>query len=255
MQVVKIVDDEMFKYGNRKRALICFTRIPQPKTTKTRLEDILTPQECAELQWAMLRDVAEACHECGADVYVAYSVNDKVQFEEEKCHKEVNNGLIRLREIFAYAEGFFLQKGGDLGEKMKNAISTVIDLKYDNCILIGSDIPEITGEYIDMAFEILEKTENDIVITPTSDHGYCLIGMKKVWGSIFDGKVYGSGEVCEDACDAAREEGKKVAVLPKMRDVDTCEDIVMLNRYEESGCEHTIAFLRLIEDNSDCILK
>ena len=56
-----------------KRAVICFTRIPKPGVTKTRLLPILSGQQCAELHTAFLRDLSVAYGKLDADLFVAYT--------------------------------------------------------------------------------------------------------------------------------------------------------------------------------------
>ena len=60
---------------------------------------------------------------------------------------------------------------------MKNAIGIVLRMGYEKVILIGTDIPQIHPETLKNAFDNLGG--KDIVIHPTFDGGYYLIGMKK----------------------------------------------------------------------------
>ena len=89
------------------RAVICFTRAPVPGRTKTRLMPLLSGEACAELHAAFLRDVARACRETGAAVYVAYTPE---------------GGRGPLADIFPFARGLFPQEGADLGQRMAAAM-------------------------------------------------------------------------------------------------------------------------------------
>ena len=79
--------------------------------------------------------------------------------------------LIKFRSFsYNYKKNVYLQKGHNLGEKIWHVRSFI----KDRFVLIGSDIPEIKFEYLNYAFQIL-KTK-DVVIGPTYDNGFWLIG-------------------------------------------------------------------------------
>ena len=100
------------------RAVICFTRAPVPGQTKTRLMPLLSGEACAELHAAFLRDVARACRETGAAVYVAYTPE---------------GGRGPLVDIFPFARGLFPQEGADLGQRMAAAMDRVLALGHSPC--------------------------------------------------------------------------------------------------------------------------
>ena len=56
-----------------KRAVICFTRVPVPGKTKTRLMPLLGGKNCARLHTAFLQDLADVYRQLDADLFVAYA--------------------------------------------------------------------------------------------------------------------------------------------------------------------------------------
>ena len=56
-----------------RRAVICFTRVPRPGVTKTRLLPVLSPKQCAALHTAFLKDLARVYRELDAALFVAYA--------------------------------------------------------------------------------------------------------------------------------------------------------------------------------------
>ena len=56
-----------------KKAVIIFTRIPEPGKTKTRMMPHLTARQCAVLHSCFLKDITAQCKECGADLFVSYT--------------------------------------------------------------------------------------------------------------------------------------------------------------------------------------
>ena len=56
-----------------KRAVIIFTRVPEPGKTKTRMMPHLSPVQCARLHTCFLKDIVMECRNGGADVFVSYT--------------------------------------------------------------------------------------------------------------------------------------------------------------------------------------
>ncbi len=195
-----------------KNALIVFTREPVPGKTKTRLMPYYTPEQCAELHLCFLRDISREMKHglIGEDMFICYTGGEPVF----------------LRKTFSYAADFFEQTGEGLGIRMENAISHVLELGYDKCVLIGTDIPEIQAETIRNAFDALDG--NDIVVGPTTDGGYYLIGMKEVRHEAFDVKLYGIGTVYEETVSLMEKAGLTVATVDTYSDIDEREDIADL---------------------------
>lgn len=196
-----------------KNALICFTRVPVPGHTKTRLMPLLTGEQCAALHTAFLQDISEACREYGCDTFVCYEERD---------------GWQSLWELFPYAKGMLPQRGGGLGERMYNGISEVLSAGYDGCVLIGTDIPELTAEHIGSGFDALSHA--DVALGATEDGGYYLIGMKKPERALFEGQKYGTGSVYQNTAAVAAAAGLSLAPAPMCRDVDTPEDLIELKK-------------------------
>lgn len=191
-----------------KKAMICFTRVPQPGETKTRLMGLLTGEQCAKLHTAFLRDLAMVYEKVEADLYVAYTEDPAWEM---------------LKEIFPYAFDFFPQAGADLGEKMYHALKVVLELGYDAVILTGADLPRLTAAHLESAFAALEIA--DVVFGPTSDGGYYLVGMKQPCKAVFENQQYGGATVLENTVAAANGAGLAVALATDCDDVDTPEDL------------------------------
>ena len=177
-----------------KDAVICFTRVPVPGHTKTRLMPLLAKEQCAELHTAFLYDTSEVCGEFGCDTFICF---------------EEGAGWQALRGIFPYAVSMLPQRGYGLGERMYNAIRSVLAMGYGKCVLIGSDIPEITAAHLQSGFDALESA--DVTLGPTEDGGYYLVGMKKPNKAVFEKQEYGTDSVYDNAVAAVKE-----AALPRL---------------------------------------
>ena len=191
-----------------KNALICFTRVPRPGVTKTRLLPVLTPEQCANLHWAFLRDLAEVYRRVDAHLFVAYTPDENWE---------------ALKPVFPTARDFFPQEGVDLGQKMYNAIARVLGLGYESVVLTGADLPLLEPRHLLGGFSALENA--DLAMGPTSDGGYYLIGMKQPRREVFSISGYGGSSVYERTVSAAENAGLSVAAAPVCDDVDTPEDL------------------------------
>lgn len=201
-----------------KNALIIFTRVPVAGQTKTRLMPYLTGEECKSLHESFLKDLFCKVKAVNADVFVFFTPEDK-------------EGLLREtvgEEIVGVA-----QHGQDLGERMKNAIGMVLKKGYEKAVLIGTDIPQIEAETLEQAFISLD--DNDIVIHPTYDGGYYLIGMKKEYESIWKIERYGTNTVIEDTLSHMKREELLVAVGKQYYDIDDRDDLMSLYKDIEKG--------------------
>ena len=189
-------------------ALILFTRVPIPGMTKTRLMPFLTGEECAKVHTCFVKDIYAKAKEVNADVFVFYTPRDK----KEILKKELDDEAVYLP-----------QYGDDLGERMKNAIGICLRMGYEKVLLMGTDIPQIHPETLRDAFENLNK--KDIVIHPTFDGGYYLIGMKKEYDSIWQVERYGTNTVIYDTLQHMKRERLLTSVGQMYYDVDDKEDL------------------------------
>lgn len=208
-----------------RKAVICFTRVPKPGVTKTRLQGLLSPAQCAGLHWAFLRDLARIYGKIDADLFL--------------CHTP-DPDWAALREVFP-AAGFYPQHGEGLGGKMNNALNHVLALGYDAVVLTGADLPAMTAAHLQSGFDALNGA--DIALGPTGDGGYYLVGVKAPAPYLFENQTYGAGNVFENTVSAARAAGASVGTARPCDDVDTPEDLRALRLAPDS---HTAAFLHEI---------
>ncbi len=107
------------------------------------------------------------------------------------------------------------QGKGDLGQRMSRAFDQGIR------ILVGTDIPGMTAGYVEGALDALACA--DVVLGPTEDGGYCLIGMNSAHPELFDGIDWGTDSVLASTLHAARD--LRVRLLDELWDVDEVDDL------------------------------
>lgn len=208
----------------RDRVIIFFTRIPELGKIKTRLEPFLTKELCVELQTAFIKDIYNNIKTMGIDIIISYSSM---------------GDLDTLRNIVDKDVKFIKQEGNDIGEKMHNSISFSLK-QYNRAVLIGSDLPLLNKKDIELAFNILE--EKDLVISPTYDGGYYLIGMKEENPDIFKMK-YSTSSVFEETLDRIQSIGLSYGKGNIQLDIDDKNDFISLHKVlkenDSTSCDNT----------------
>lgn len=202
------------------RALILMTRVPVPGRTKTRLMKILSGEECAELHKSFLMDLFNVFELIRNDIDIYLTYTPEASFSLMKNY------------IPSYIK-CFPQQGKDLGEKMLNSFRYLHKKGYTKVALIGADIPQIQPSDIRESFEILENC--DIVLGPTIDGGYYLIGMDNVYKDLFEDKLkWGNKSVLEGTIDIANGLNLEIGFTNKLRDIDTKEDLLVFMKEIEN---------------------
>jgi len=191
-----------------KEKIILFTRVPKEGTTKTRLYNFVQPKQAVEIQTKLLKKNYKLLSGLNKELFVFHDGNER--------DNEFMNSIIP-------ADKFFYQRGENLGDKMYNAIKDVIE-DGDKVILLGSDIANLSQNIIDMAFKNLNTV--DIVINPSEDGGYFLIGMKKPIKEVFDLPSYGDNTVLENLITVIKNKNLSYYIGEVGLDVDTREDLL-----------------------------
>jgi rSAM/selenodomain-associated transferase 1 len=113
-----------------------------------------------------------------------------------------------------------VQSGEDLGERMLNAFKQTSE--YDKKIIIGSDCPGITVDLIDQAYTALDY--HDVVIGPSKDGGYYLLGMNSLVPEIFKSIPWSTDQVLTETVRVLQNKRLLYKLLPTLADVDTLAD-------------------------------
>ena len=199
-----------------KNKIIFFTRVPKVGTTKTRLYDFVSPENAIEIQKKLMKINYSILKESGEELVVYH--------DGKNCDDNTMKDILENRE-FSY------QEGRTLGDKMYNAIAQELKTS-DKVILLGSDIYNLKKDMINIAFEKLDNF--DVVINPSIDGGYFLIGMKKAIKEVFDLPSYGDNSVLENLLAVCKERKLSYYLGEGGLDIDTKEDLLLA----ETGYEN-----------------
>jgi glycosyltransferase A (GT-A) superfamily protein (DUF2064 family) len=117
---------------------------------------------------------------------------------------------------------------------MLNAFKKVSHLGMKKICLIGSDFYRLESEILDQAFEHLDQ--KDVVLGPSSDGNYYLVGTKTLLPDLFTNKSWGTSTVLDDTLDTLDKLQLTSALLPQLDDVDEMDDLLktdILTRLKE----------------------
>jgi len=212
----------------KKSSLIIFVRYPVKRKVKTRLA----------------RDTNDEFS------YDFYKICTEEIIKQARGLKSFNKylfytGAEEKEKIMSWAGPKFLyalQEGNNLGSRMLNAFELVFSHYAGKAIIIGSDIPDINPDIIYEADKQLDNA--DIVIGPSEDGGYYLLGMKKVYKELFENIDWSSNSVYNSTVETANKLNLKTIELKMLRDIDTKRDLdEWLNDAAENPLKRTIKSL------------
>ena len=115
---------------------------------------------------------------------------------------------------------------------------------YGKICLIGTDCPGISSSDILRTFELLGKSE--LVLGPSRDGGYYLIGLSVFRPELFGGIAWGTDGVLSETLGIARSLGIGYGLLSVRTDID---EIAGIERYisENPGTDLSSAFVKILQ--------
>ncbi len=194
--------------------VVMMAKAPVPFQVKTRLCPELTPMQAAELSRLFIQDMVEEMSEIPREVAslaLAYAP------EEAEAH---------FTAMLPVSVPMFPQPEGELGERMAGIFERAFAEGYQQVIVVGSDLPDLSRVIVESALEALEQPERDLVLGPTPDGGYYLIGLKRRVPELFHDIPWSTGEVMERTLEKARGAGLSIAFVERWDDIDTYGDLV-----------------------------
>ena len=191
---------------NIKELLLIFVKNPQKGNVKTRLAKTVGDNQALAVYQALL----EHTHRITAPMDRPRQVWYSNTIDTNDCWEQ---GSFDKRQ----------QSGDNLGERMQHAFQQSFNHDFQKVVLIGSDCAQLTQAVIDQAFTALD--DNDVVIGPSEDGGYYLLGMRRFFGDLFAGIEWSTPTVFEETVGRVQSQGRSLELLPTLNDIDTEEDL------------------------------
>ncbi len=220
-------------------ALIVIAKAPVPGKSKTRLCPPCTPEQAARLAEAALADTLEAVAATAA-----------------------------VRRVLALdgVPGAWLPEGFEVivqrGDGLDQRLAAAFEDTGGPALLIGMDTPQVTPSLLTHAIDELLSPGTDAVLGPADDGGWWAMGLRVPDGRAVEGVPMSTGHTGRAQLRRLEELGRRVKMLPALRDIDRFTDAVdVAERLPGSMLHATLSeILRSADDGelawaSDRILK
>ena len=198
--------------NNRDCALVVMAKAPRLGLVKTRLARSLPLPAVIELYRCLLDDtVALAKSLDDVDVSIICPASDV-----EDLARATSNGI----RIVA-------QTGDGLAAGLTSVFAHFTEAGRRRIIAFNSDSPHLPASVLESAFATLETC--DVVVGPTHDGGYYLVGAKASHPGLFTGDGLGTTNAFEALLARARDLGLSVRLTDPFYDIDVAADLTQLD--------------------------
>src|SRR5713101_7690681 len=214
-------------------AVAAMTKVPGMTVVKSRLHASLGAERATELYRCFLLDRLDA-------LATLRDITGAVAFmppEAGALMQALAPPTLRLAR----------QRGADLGERLSNILTDLLDLGHIAALAVDSDSPTLPMAYVAEAATVLSGAKCDVVLGPCEDGGYYLVGLRCPQPALFEGIPWSTDAVFAMTLDKAHAQGLSVHVLPHWFDVDTESDLQRLHAEMTAGThspQRTYAFVR-----------
>lgn len=198
------------------------SKVPIPGLSKTRLSPPFTLKQCAFLSLVFLKDTLNTAAKIkDTDIFVFYAPKIKKRFFKQLLKKA------KLKN----------EEGKSLGDKLVFIFNSLFMKGYENIIVIPADCPDIPKNYLDLAFSTISKDSNTIIIGPSSDGAFYLIGANACNKDTINKHMididWSAGFSLKKLTNKFKKSNIPIYLLPEWHDIDTFPDII--NFLKRSG--------------------
>jgi rSAM/selenodomain-associated transferase 1 len=193
------------------RVLVIMAKAPRPGAVKTRLTPSLPLEAVTAFYRCLLDDTLELARSLGS-VEVAIM-----------CPESDVNELAHLAGSGACV---IAQKGEGLAAGLTSVFAHFAEDHQRRTIAFNSDSPHLPLSVLEDAFEMLAA--HDVVVGPTHDGGYYLVGAKAFHPTLFAHDGMGTSSALETLLSRARDLALSVGFAEPFYDVDVPEDLARL---------------------------
>lgn len=199
------------------KAVLVFAKPPRPGHVKTRLRSVLTARQAAELHLACVQDTARMVASAGG--YRKWLL--------------VAGRFAAARELARHAQlssrwCLGVQAGGDLGARLEFAFSSHFTAGVRKVVIVGTDTPWMGAERVLQALKLLDSA--DVVLGPTEDGGYYLVGARRLVPEMFRGIRWGTSQVFAQTLRALKAAQTRYRLLRRDFDLDRPADLECVAR-------------------------
>jgi rSAM/selenodomain-associated transferase 1 len=196
---------------NHNRTLVIMAKAPKPGMVKTRLTRSLPLAAVTALYSCLLGDtLALARSLTGVEVAIMCPSAD----------------VAELAGLAGNGVRVVAQKGEGLAAALTSVFAHFAKASRQRIIAFNSDSPHLPASVLENAFKVLAT--HDVVVGPTHDGGYYLVGAKRAHPALFDDDRMGSKSALEALLACARTLQLSVGFTDRFYDIDVPGDLTRL---------------------------
>jgi uncharacterized protein len=198
-------------HRNDTSTLVIMAKAPRPGMVKTRLAQRLPVEAVTELYRCLLDDTMALAHSLGTvEVAIMCPASD----------------VEELTRLARGAAGVVAQKGEGLAAGLTSVFAQFTAGGRQRVVAFNSDSPHLPVAILSSAFDTL--ADHDVVVGPTYDGGYYLVGAKAAHAALFDGDGMGTKSALEALLARARRLQLSVGFTDPFYDIDVEDDLTRL---------------------------
>jgi rSAM/selenodomain-associated transferase 1 len=210
--------------------VVIMAKEPKVGATKTRLCPPLNHQQSTELYEGMLLDTIALCGGLeGIDLGIAVTPAESVAYFERVSP----SGTLLLPV-----------EGADIGECLAVVIGRLLEMGYPGVLALNADGPTLPSKYISQAVSRLKN--HDVVLGPSEDGGYYLVGLKHMHTGIFEGIEWSTPRVLTQTLQQTIELDLSVSLLPEWFDIDSAADLERIQAEVDLLLPHLLVHTRRV---------
>jgi rSAM/selenodomain-associated transferase 1 len=229
---MKFSSERAVRSSSGDRVLVIMAKAPRPGEVKTRLAPGLSPEAVTAFYCCLLDDT----------LALARSLQmDNVEVAIMCPEADVNE----LAEVAGREVSVVAQKGVGLAAGLASVFAHFAGKHQRRVIAFNSDSPHLPPSILEAAFEMLAA--HDVVVGPTHDGGYYLVGAKASHPTLFAGDGMGTSSALERLLVRARALDLSVGLADHFYDIDVAEDLTLLAeelRVDPARAPRTAAWLK-----------
>jgi len=193
------------------RVLVIMAKAPRPGAVKTRLTPGISSDAVTDFYRCLLCDTLALARSLG-DVEVAVMCPD--------------SDVVELAQLAGDEAIVVAQKGEGLAAGLNSVFAHFAGNRPRRTIAFNSDSPHLPPSFLEAAFETVAV--HDLVVGPTHDGGYYLVGAKSSHPTLFAGDGMGTSSALERLLSRARTLKLSVGFAETFYDVDVVDDLTRL---------------------------
>jgi uncharacterized protein len=195
------------------RTLVIMAKAPRPGMVKTRLTQSLPSPAVTALYRCLLEDTLALANSLSSvEVAVMCPEPDK----DELAHLLGNTVQV------------VAQQGSGLAAALTSVFRHFIETGRQQIVAFNSDSPHLSPLVLDNAFQILAT--HDVVVGPTHDGGYYLVGAKATYPSLFEGDGMGTKSALDQLLARTKFLELSTGFTEPFYDIDVADDLVRLGQ-------------------------